>query len=429
MSTDHSISVSADALAHSQRVCSFLRDRIQARGGWIPFSEWMHHALYAPGLGYYAAGSTKLANACVVTPANQLSKPQAHAQAACLNTPNGDFVTAPQLTPLFGLTLAKQISEILQQCGSVNVLEFGAGTGQLALDILTGLAELGISAQYSILEVSADLKARQQELLAAWGSRVNWLDQTPTRFIGCVIANEVLDAMPVEVFRWAELPAFSDALVNDSVPEVSSPENLLQCGVAMDEHGEFIWQDRPAGATLKEAVSSRCPILPGYQSELNMQGEAWVRSLGNWLIKGAAILIDYGFPQSEYYHPQRHRGTLMCHIQHRAHDDALLAPGLQDITAHVDFTAIADAALASGLDVLGYTSQARFLLNAGLTDLMMARQQDPQYDTKARASLNAAVQKLISEAEMGELFKVMLIGRDIDPPLLGFSRGDRRGQL
>ena len=404
MSTDNAISVSADAMAHSHRVCSFLRDQIIKQGGWLPFSAWMHHALYAPGLGYYAACSVKLAD----------------------NTPNakrltGDFITAPELTPLFGQTLANQVAEILSSCESLNVLEFGAGTGALADDVLTHLDLLGIKAQYTILEVSADLKARQQTRLASWGDRIRWLDQAPTAFIGCVLANEVLDAMPVDVFAWS-LPT-----------EEGANPHVLQRGIALNKaanpDAQFVWQDRLADTSLAETIAQRCPAMPGYQSEINLRGEAWIKETAGWLTKGAAILIDYGFPRSEYYHPQRHRGTLMCHIQHRAHDNPFLAPGLQDITAHVDFTAMADAALASGLDVLGYTSQARFLINAGLTELIMSRQRDEGFPVQARMTMNNAVQKLISEAEMGELFKVLVIGRGLEPSLMGFSRGDRRHQL
>ena len=400
MSTDNAISVSADAMAHSHRVCSFLRDQIIECGGWLPFSAWMQHALYAPGLGYYAAGSVKLAD-----------------NTANARRPTGDFITAPELSPLFGQTLANQVAGILRSCESTNVLEFGAGTGALANDVLTHLDALDIKAQYTILEVSADLKARQQKRLASWGDRVQWLDRAPASFIGCVLANEVLDAMPVDVFAWS-LPA----------EEGVNPQ-VLQRGITLNADDQFVWQDRAADAPLAAAIAQRCPAMPGYQSEINLRGEAWIKETAGWLTKGAAILIDYGFPQAEYYHPQRHRGTLMCHIQHRAHDDPLLAPGLQDITAHVDFTAMADAALAGGLDVLGYTSQARFLLNAGLTELMMSRQQDESFTMQARLTMNNAVQKLISEAEMGELFKVLVIGRGIEAPLIGFTRGDRRHQL
>ena len=387
MSAETSIPVSADALAHSQRVSAFLHARIQEQGGWVPFSQWMHEVLYAPGLGYYAAGSVKLAQA---------------------NTLSGDFVTAPQLTPLFGYTLARQVVEVLQQANSTDIFEFGAGSGALAHSVLTALDTQGLSANYFILEVSADLKARQQQLLAPWGERVVWLSRTPATFTGCILANEVLDAMPVELFAWSE-----------------HEDQVLQRGVISDGKG-FQFQDRAAPAALEHAVRARMPYLPGYRSEINLQAEAWVRDLGTWLAKGAALLIDYGFPRHEFFHPQRQRGTLMCHVQHRAHDDVFLAPGLQDITVHVDFTAIADAALAAKLEVLGYTSQARFLINSGLPELLYGLDQT---DAKQLAYTHGAVQKLLSEAEMGELFKVMALSRGLTQILSGFSRNDRSAQL
>ncbi len=387
MAAETSIPVSADALAHSQRVSAFLHARIQEQGGWVPFSQWMHEVLYAPGLGYYAAGSVKLAQA---------------------NTLSGDFVTAPQLTPLFGYTLARQVVEVLQQANSTDILEFGAGSGALAHSVLTALDTQGLSANYFILEVSAELKARQQQLLAPWGDRVVWLARTPASFTGCILANEVLDAMPVELFVWSE-----------------DEDQVLQRGVISDGEG-FQFQDRAAPAALEQAVRTRMPYLPGYRSEINLQAEAWVRDLGTWLAKGAALLIDYGFPRHEFFHPQRQRGTLMCHVQHRAHDDVFLAPGLQDITAHVDFTAIADAALAAKLEVLGYTSQARFLINSGMPELLYGLDQT---DTKQLAYTHGAVQKLLSEAEMGELFKVMALSRGLTQILSGFSRSDRSAQL
>ena len=387
MAAETSIPVSVDALAHSQRVSAFLHARIQEQGGWMPFSQWMHEVLYAPGLGYYAAGSVKLAQA---------------------NTLSGDFVTAPQLTPLFGYALARQVIEVLQQANSTDILEFGAGSGALAHSVLTALDTQGLSANYFILEVSAELKARQQQLLAPWGDRVVWLSRTPASFAGCILANEVLDAMPVELFAWSE-----------------DEDQVLQRGVISDGEG-FQFQDRAAPAGLEHAVRARMPYLPGYRSEINLQAEAWVRDLGTWLAKGAALLIDYGFPRHEFFHPQRQRGTLMCHVQHRAHDDVFLAPGLQDITAHVDFTAIADAALAAKLEVLGYASQARFLINSGMPELLYGLDQT---DAKQLAYTHGAVQKLLSEAEMGELFKVMALSRGLTQILSGFSRSDRSAQL
>lgn len=414
MPAETSIPVSADALAHSQRVSAFLHAQIQVQGGWMPFSQWMHHVLYAPGLGYYAAGSVKLAQAPV---ASLPRKSQSHAHdSTTSNNSNsnqhgalsGDFVTAPQLTPLFGHTLARQVLEVLQQADSADILEFGAGSGALAHSVLSALDSQGVTANYFILEVSADLKLRQQQLLAPWGNRVVWLERAPSQFTGCILANEVLDAMPVELFAWS-----------------AHEDHVLQRGVVSAKEG-FDYQDRMAPPALEQAVRARMPYLPGYRSEINLQAEAWVRDLARWLTKGAALLIDYGFPRHEFFHPQRQRGTLMCHIQHRAHDDVFLAPGLQDMTAHVDFTAIAETAFAAGLEVLGYTSQARFLLNSGLPELL---KQLDQTEAKTLAQTHSAVQKLLSEAEMGELFKVMALSRGLEQVLSGFSRGDRSAQL
>ncbi|MEB6662832.1 SAM-dependent methyltransferase [Achromobacter ruhlandii] len=378
------------AQAHSEAAAAHLRAAIGAASGWLPFDHWMAEALYAPGLGYYAAGNVKLAEADASAPA-------------------GDFVTAPQLTPLFARTLARQVAQVLRQTDTQAVLEFGAGTGALAEGVLRELDALGLQdTQYLILEVSADLRARQAERLAPFGERVRWLDALPDRFRGCVLANEVLDAMPVSLFRW------------------SDDGTVLERGVAWDATQGFVWEDRPAPPRLAEAVAARMPALPGYVSEINPQAEAWIDAMGRWLEQGAALLIDYGFPQGEYYHPQRAGGTLMCHLRHHAHGDPFTAPGLQDITAHVDFTAMADAAQAAGLQVLGYTSQARFLMNAGLMELLA--QLDPT-DARAYAQAVAPVQKLLSEAEMGELFKVLAVGRGIAQPLIGFARGDRLGKL
>ncbi|MFC4297461.1 class I SAM-dependent methyltransferase [Castellaniella hirudinis] len=375
-----------DARAHGALVQAMLAERIRDAGGWLPFERWMEAALYAPGLGYYSAGSTKFHR-------------------------DGDFTTAPETSPLFGRALARQVAQVLEACGSARVLEFGAGSGALAAALIPALQDLGFEVEYEILELSADLRARQRERLSDHAGRVRWLDALPTAFSGCVVANEVLDAMPAVLFRWNA---------------AGTPELL---GVALDARPEavapFRWATREAPPPTAAALAARMPALPGYQSEMNPQAEAWVRDLGRWLQRGAALLIDYGFPQAEYYHPQRLRGTLMCHFRHHAHDQALILAGLQDITAHVDFTAMADAALDGGLDVMGYTSQARFLMNAGLTDLIHAPGDDPAQRARQLTALNI----LLSEAEMGELFKVLAVGRGLDAPLLGFTRGDRRDRL
>ena len=382
--------VEADSASHSQRVEAHLQECLAASpAGFLSFEEWMAQALYAPGLGYYTAGNTKFGAAL----------------------PTGDFTTAPEMTSVFGQVLARQVAQVLQMTGTDTVLEFGAGTGALAASLIPALQALGMEVKYQILEVSADLAARQAERLAAFTPQVQWLDTLPTAFEGCVIANEVLDAMPVTLFRWNEAG------------------ELMELGVqARPEHTPpFGWAERPAAPELQSAVAQRMPALPGYRSEINLQAETWVRQLGGWLRTGAALLIDYGFPQREYYHPQRLTGTLMCHFRHHSHDQPLVLAGIQDITAHVDFTAMADAALEGGLDVLGYTNQARFLLNCGLLETV--QQHMHELDAATTQATLSAVHKLVSEAEMGELFKVLAVSRGMEPPLLGFSRGDRRDTL
>ena len=376
-----------DSATHSRRVVQHLLGKIAAEpDGFLPFEAWMAEALHAPGLGYYAAGNTKFGS----------------------DSPTGDFTTAPEMTPVFGQVLARQVAQVLQSTGTSTVLEFGAGTGALAAAVIPALRELGIDVQYRILEVSAELIERQRQRLAGFGEAVQWLDALPPSFEGCVLANEVLDAMPAILFRWDDAGRLKE----------------LGVQAQADADPPFLWAERPASPELAQCVSARMPALPGYRSEVNLQAEAWVRQMGSWLKLGAALLIDYGFPQREYYHPQRVAGTLMCHFRHHSHDEPLVLAGIQDITAHVDFTAMADAALDGGLEVLGYTSQARFLLNAGLPQLL----QGMMAASDIQPTLSA-VQKLVSEAEMGELFKVLAVGRGMDTPLLGFIQGDRRDSL
>lgn len=370
---------------------------IQAHQGFLPYDQWMQAALYAPHFGYYTGGSTKFHTA-------------------------GDFTTAPEITPLFGQTLANQVQQILQQCAGTTILEFGAGSGALAESILVSLNQLGLpNIQYCILELSPTLRQRQQARLAPFAKQVQWLETLPSAFTGCVIANEVLDAMPIHLVQRDQNGAILElgvGLNTDTSASAPSP---------------FVLLGRPASTELAQLADSRLPDLAGYRSEINLHAESWIQAMGQWLKKGAALLIDYGFSQREYYHPQRHMGTLMCHFRHFAHDESLILPGFQDITAHVDFTAIADAAIAAQLDVLGYASQAHFLLNSGLPQHL--EQLQTQLDMQQPAHLQSwtqqvsAVQKLLSEAEMGELFKVMAIGKHIEPPLLGFTARDRRDYL
>ncbi len=371
----------ADATAHSGRLGALIRQTIDDAGDWISFARYMDLALHAPGLGYYSAGMHKFGS-------------------------EGDFVTAPELGPLFGSTLARQAAQILRS-GVGDIIEVGAGSGRLARDLLRALAELDCLPQrYCILETSADLRARQQMLLAREApqiaSRVSWLDAMPASIEALVIANEVLDAMPAHIITAR----------NDGIDEV---------GVTNAADGGFAWQPRAATGAVLEAAQT-LPLVPGLTSEISLAARAFVQTLSASLRRGAAILIDYGFPQREYYHPQRSGGTLMCHYRHHAHADPLCLVGLQDITTHVDFSAIADAAIAGGSEVFGYTGQAQFLINCGITDLMAAT---PAEDTAAYLPLAAQAQTLTSPAEMGELFKVFAFGRGFDGALTGFVRGDR----
>ena len=373
-----------EARAHAARVYRHICQRIGAEGGWVPFAVFMDLALYAPGLGYYAAGSRKFGRA-------------------------GDFVTAPEMTPLFGCALARQVAQLLQLTDG-DILELGAGSGVLAVDLLGELDRLGCApAHYRILEPSPELAQRQRQRigqsLPAIIDRVEWVDKLPERLNGAVIANEVLDALPVHLLVWRD-------------------EGVYERGVAI-RHGLLVWEERPAGASLR-AASDRLDVSAPYCSEVSPAATALVTSLAHSIERGALLLIDYGFPRAEYYHPQRSGGTLMCHYRHHAHGDPFFLPGLQDITAHVDFTAVAEAGIDAGCQLAGYTTQAQFLLNCGITALLA---RTPPEDIAAYLPRAAAVQKLLSPAEMGELFKVLALSRGIDAPLLGFAEGDRSGRL
>jgi SAM-dependent MidA family methyltransferase len=339
----------------------------------------MELALYEPGLGYYSGGATKLGGA-------------------------GDFVTAPELTPLFARTVARQVAEVLMRTGG-DILELGAGTGRLAADLLIALDSLdGMPEHYYIVEVSAELARRQRELLStlppSLGDRVRWVEHLPDTFTGLVIGNEVLDAIPVHVVSWSE-------------------SGVLERGVTYSS-GTFAWKDAAVPDTNLLQAVARLEVSPPYVSEVNLAAPALARTLAKSLTRGLLLFIDYGFGRAEYYHPQRKEGTLMCHYRHRAHGDPFLYPGLQDITAHVDFTSIAEASIDAGLSLIGYTTQSRFLTNLGITDLVASM------DTSSAeyARTIAPLQKLLSPAEMGELFKVVALGRGIDLAFSGFSDGD-----
>lgn len=365
------------AAAHSAQLCAHIQHAIAEAGGWLSFAQFMELALYAPGLGYYTAGAHKLGAA-------------------------GDFTTAPELSQLFGRTLARQVQQIMAQSAPF-ILELGAGSGKLAADILDELDQLGsLPTQYFILEVSADLRQRQQARLSPrWQGRVVWLDALPEQFSGVILGNELLDALPVHLVEWRD-------------------EGILERGVAMGENG-FVWQTRDITdaelLTAAQAIAAPAPYL----SEICLAARGLIHSLANRLQQGAMLWIDYGFGAREYYHPQRHSGTLMCHYRHHAHDDPFFLPGLQDLTAHVNFTDIAECAIDAGLELLGYTNQAFFLINNGITELL--KDSDPD-QIRQHAALSAQLQKLTSPAEMGELFKVIALGKNLSEPLLGFTRGE-----
>ncbi len=391
----------ADAQQASRQLLERIRAGIELRGGWTGFDEYMQCALYEPGLGYYSGGARKFG-------------------------PSGDFVTAPQISPLFGRTLARQCRQWFEQVPA-RILEFGAGTGELAAQLLgelslespDGGADAAITdLEYLIVEVSAELRERQQQTLSELPpqvlARVRWLDHLPESIEGVVIGNELLDAMPVRLFRVAD-------------------GALFERGVCL-QGDQLAFEDRPADpmfaaeleALLTQVWGPRADWPAEYVSETCVQAQAWIREIGTRLVRGAVLLIDYGFPQAEYYHQHRSAGTLMCHYRHFAHPDPFFWPGLQDITAHVNFSAVTQAAEATGLECLGYLGQARLLMNLGLLDLLARVPTDRVADYLPAVQ---AVKRLLTEAEMGELFKAIAFGRGLPDDAIGFLAGDRRGAL
>ena len=350
---------------------------------WLGFDTFMAQALYTPGLGYYANDSTKF---------------------GAMPESGSDFVTAPELTPLFGQTLAVQVGEALERTGTDEVWEFGAGSGALALQLLDALGEQ--VQRYTIVDLSGSLRARQQALLAAHAHKVRWLDALPAQMEGVIVGNEVLDAMPVQLI--ARHGGAQEGVWHER-------------GVVLDAQGQFAWQDRPTGLRPPLAIDGP----HDYLTEIHPQAEAFIHTLGDRLVRGAAFFIDYGFGESEYYHPQRHMGTVMCHRAHQADDNPLLDVGLKDITAHVNFTAMAlaaqDQALpeGQGWSVLGYTTQAHFLINCGIA---------AKLDQQPLAQRVQAA-KLLMEHEMGELFKVLALCKSQPWDAVGFARGDRTHRL
>ncbi|MEO8297931.1 MAG: SAM-dependent methyltransferase [Burkholderiales bacterium] len=359
---------------------------IAARGGWLGFEPYMALALYAPGLGYYARDARQFG-----------SLPQA----------GSDFITAPELSPLFGRALARQVAQALAASGTREVWEFGAGSGALAAELMLALGDT--IDRYTIVDLSATLRQRQQATVhtraPAHAHKLHFAERWPDELNGVVVANELLDAMP------PMLLAFDGTQWHER-------------GVMLDATGRFVWQDRPTDQHPPIDNAEQGGFAPGTVTELPRQASGFVRSLAGVLQRGAAFFIDYGFPEREYYHPQRSGGTLMCHRAHRADTDPLADVGAKDITSHVDFTAIALAGQDAGLAVLGYTSQARFLLNCGLATDMQAASEAGDFRTLAGA------QKLVAEHEMGELFKVLGFAAAATPfEAMGFAAGDRSHTL
>ena len=371
---------------HSERLTACICQEIDAQQGWISFERYMEMALYEPGLGYYSAGSRKLGAA-------------------------GDFVTAPEISPLFSRCLANQCAQVLATLGGGEVLEFGAGSGTMAADVLLELErQQQLPTRYCILEVSADLRDRQQATLAErvphLQDRVHWLDALPAAFAGVMLANEVLDAMPVQRFR---------IRANDV--------NAL--GVTW-QLGRLDWSEIRAPQSLTTRVRELerelgCNFPDRYTSEINMHLPAWIAGIANVLQRGAVLLIDYGLPRRDYYRVDRNEGTLLCHFRHRFHDDALLHVGLQDIGAWVDFTAVAEAAADADLHVAGYCTQSHFLMGAGIERYLSDLAAE---DLPARMQVARQAMVLTLPNEMGERFKVIGLSRGIDAPLIGFSVRD-----
>ncbi len=380
------------ALAHSQQLTDAIREEIAQQGGQIPFRDYMQLALYAPALGYYTAGSRKLGA-------------------------EGDFVTAPEIAPLFSHCLAHTIAPALRMLSEANILEIGAGRGVMAAEILGYLSQTDqLPEHYYILELSGELRQRQaqtiEQHMPGCLSRVVWLDELPDDLSAVVLGNELLDAMPVNIVS-------------------KHNDHWYECYVAW-QNGGFVWQ---RGDISDSRLSQRMQSMEekfgeafeeGYTTEINLLAEDWLQALGRSLSQGLVLLIDYGFPCHEFYHPQRGTGTLMCHYRHYAHTDPFMYPGLQDITAHVDFTAMAEAAYKSGFNIEGYTNQGNFLIGSGLTEMY---QRQPAEELQPQMILANQIKKLTLPHEMGELFKVIGLSKQLNVSLPGFMLRDLRNSL
>ncbi|MCC5811278.1 MAG: SAM-dependent methyltransferase [Ectothiorhodospiraceae bacterium] len=380
-----------DALAASKELAERLCRRIEERGGWLSFADWMEAVLYEPGLGYYTGGGAKFGTA-------------------------GDFVTAPVVSPLFAWSLAGDCRRVLE-AGGDSILEFGPGDGSLCLELLAELERQGsLPDRYLLLERSASLRQRQREMLSRLSDRarrcVAWVEQPPQALKGVILANEVADALPVRRFRRVT-------------------EGALELGVEYEPTEGFRWGSRatPTADRLVAALERDLgrSLEPGYESELHEQLPAWVATMADTLAQGLCLIIDYGYPRREYYHPQRYQGTVMCHYRHRAHGNPLVLPGLQDVTAFVDFTAMALAAVDSGLDVLGYTPQAQYLMGSGVTGVLEQRMAEA--DTATQLRLSQQAKTLMLPGEMGERFQVLGLGRHCSVMPSGFSTYNRLERL
>ena len=381
----------SEAVAHSNALLSSIQALIAKEGGWINFAQLMDSALYTPGLGYYSGGAKKFGF-------------------------DGDFVTASEISPLFSQTIARQVKQVLSALKAQNkqadILELGAGTGRFARDLLLEMAKLEqLPTRYMILEVSAHLREVQHSSLKAalpneLMNRVVWLDELPEHFDGLIFANEVLDALPVHIVK-------------------KTADGLAEMCVVSEDAG-LAWQEKPALSSALKGFVAEIDLMDGYTTEVCLAASGLVASLAGILQSGMLLMIDYGFSRDEYYHPQRNQGTLMCHYRHRAHGDPLVYLGLQDITAHVDFTRVAEAGVANGLELIGFVTQAQFLINAGIIELLASI---PAEDSANYLPLVASAQKLLSPAEMGDLFKVIAFERNLDIPFIGFSSGDKSHTL
>ncbi len=372
----------------STELAELIGRAVDEAGGWLPFDRFMALALYAPGLGYYANSSPKFGT---------------------MPGSGSDFVTAPEMSAYFGRALALQVAQALHASEADTVIEFGAGSGALAEELLD---TLGAALRcYQIIDLSGVLRSRQRQRLARFGDRVQWLDALPEAIRGVVLGNEVLDAMPVQLLHFDGRQWFERGVTLDSRAAIHSGE----AGGARDIGAHFAWRDRATAMRPPPGLA----FVPGAVIEIHAQSHAWTATLARRLQRGVAILIDYGFPQAEYYHPQRHSGTLMCHRAHRADTDPLNDVGSKDITAHVDFSAIALAAQDGGCEVIGYTSQARFLINCGIGALLES----------ATLPERVMAHRLIAEHEMGELFKVIAFARGCSFEPIGFAAGDRTHRL